>query len=145
MTTNTPRQDSVSARSNTTVRRSPNAPYLESNNDQDGGAYTLLSEPEIQQLRDDAEERLALLSEILMREPATLQIVDDFGNTPLHWAIFHNAPEATRCLIEHGADAEAINNEGNTPQQLAPISAEDAIKQSSSPLQEPEDQAVSVD
>lgn len=83
-----------------------------------------------------------------MREPATLQIVDDFGNTPLHWAMFYNAPEATRCLIEHGADAEAINNEGNTPQQLAPISAEDVIKPSSSPppqRQEPEDQAVSVD
>ena len=73
------------------------------------------------------EERLALLGEVLMREPAALHVTDHYGNTALHWAVYYDAPDAARCLLEQGADADAANAEGQTPVDLASPEAAAAL------------------
>ena len=44
---------------------------------------------------------------------------DDGGKTPLHWASFNGSLEVVRLLLEHGADAEAKDNKGETALQIA--------------------------
>jgi ankyrin repeat protein len=43
---------------------------------------------------------------------------DDDGCTPLHRASQHGALEIVRLLLEHGADAEAVNRDGKTALQV---------------------------
>lgn len=47
-----------------------------------------------------------------------VNIRDNNGWTPLHYAEFYGQPEAAHLLIENGADTEAKNNNGDTPTDL---------------------------
>ena len=76
---------------------------------------------------NDAKLRSALRGEVLMREPAALHVTDHYGNSALHWAVYYDAPDAARCLLEQGADADAANAEGQTPVDLASPEAAAAL------------------
>ncbi len=51
--------------------------------------------------------------------PRLIELTDDFQNTPLHVAVENNRLEATRWLLEHGADVNARAQGGFTPMHLA--------------------------
>jgi len=42
-------------------------------------------------------------------------VQDEFGATPLHYAIAERSPEMAHALIAHGADGSIQNREGKTP------------------------------
>lgn len=64
---------------------------------------------------------VAVLEDMLVREPTVINAVDDHGNTPLHWGYHHGGSrEVVRVLLDYGADAAARNAEGQTPQDLDP-------------------------
>jgi ankyrin repeat protein len=44
---------------------------------------------------------------------------DKLGQTPLHQTAFYGQQEAAICLLDHGADVNAADNEGGTPLMLA--------------------------
>jgi len=44
---------------------------------------------------------------------------DHLGDTPLHWAVRSGPEEATQMLLAHGADVDAVNQEGETPLRAA--------------------------
>jgi ankyrin repeat protein len=126
-------------------KRSPGAPEATSGDGGGGGGddgagegspqqqqqqqqhMAILGGVDLKALEEDAEERLALLGEVLMREPAALHVTDHYGNTALHWAVYYDAPDAARCLLEQGADADAANAEGQTPVDLASPEAAAAL------------------
>ena len=41
------------------------------------------------------------------------------GNTPLHYCVIQNQPEAMRLLLRSGAAADLQNNNGKTPLSIA--------------------------
>ena len=61
-----------------------------------------------------------------------LRAQNRFGCTALHWAVYYDAPDAARCLLEQGADADAANAEGQTPVDLASPEAAAALGWASS-------------
>ena len=68
----------------------------------------------------DAAERAdwEQLSSLLANNgDATVSQVD--GMTALHWAVWHDNPEATALLAKHGADVSAPNKYGVTPLSIA--------------------------
>ena len=44
---------------------------------------------------------------------------DADGRTPMHLAAFYNNTEVAKLLLEKGANANAVNNDGQTPGDLA--------------------------
>ena len=55
---------------------------------------------------------------ILIHKGVEVNKADSKRNTPLHVACSLNDVPAVRCLLSHGADRNAINAEGKTPEQL---------------------------
>ncbi len=47
--------------------------------------------------------------------PAQVNVTDQSGNTPLHYACINSHAEMARMLLRLGADPNARNKEGNTP------------------------------
>eukprot|EP01083_Nonionella_stella_P124130 374604_1 len=45
--------------------------------------------------------------------------VDEQGNTGLHWAVHHQNKELIDYLLDHGADIDAVRNNGSTPLLMA--------------------------
>eukprot|EP01083_Nonionella_stella_P066061 173687_1 len=45
--------------------------------------------------------------------------VDEQGNTGLHWAVHHQNKELIHYLLDHGADIDAVRNNGSTPLLMA--------------------------
>ena len=43
---------------------------------------------------------------------------NDYGWTPLHWAVQKENIQVVRLLLEHGADVNARDKSGKTPSQL---------------------------
>lgn len=64
---------------------------------------------------------IAGLKEIVLRAEGdrSVLLVDDKGNTPLHYAAEHGHLDAVTFLIENGADQETRNVEGKTALDLA--------------------------
>jgi ankyrin repeat protein len=58
------------------------------------------------------------LVEFLIRKGANVNARNAFMSTPLHWTEFRHATET---LLRHGADIDAVNNEGYTPLDIACI------------------------
>jgi ankyrin repeat protein len=48
-----------------------------------------------------------------------VDVRDEFGGTPLHWAVRQHKIDVTRLLLEHGADPNAIDKRSQTPLQGA--------------------------
>jgi ankyrin repeat protein len=48
-----------------------------------------------------------------------VDVRDEFGGTPLHWAVREHKIDVTRLLLEHGADPNAIDQHSQTPLQEA--------------------------
>ena len=57
--------------------------------------------------------------ELLIDKKADLKAKDNYGKTPLHWAIGRGNTKTIELLIEAGADVNAKDNDGRTPLQLA--------------------------
>ncbi|PNP59152.1 hypothetical protein THARTR1_01400 [Trichoderma harzianum] len=56
--------------------------------------------------------------ELLEAGAAVDEVVED-GYTPLHQAAWFKCTEAIKALVEHGANTEAVNSEGETPRMIA--------------------------
>jgi len=54
----------------------------------------------------------------LAQHGVDVNAVDSSGFRPIHYAARKNDADAIRCLLELGADPNAINEEGSTPLQL---------------------------
>ena len=54
-------------------------------------------------------------------------VIDDNGNTLLHYAACRGLYDAVELLIENGADINARNNDGNTPLNLAILNKQENI------------------
>ena len=46
-------------------------------------------------------------------------LADHVGRTPLHWASKHGRSHEVKLLLDHGADLEARDNDGDTPADVA--------------------------
>jgi ankyrin repeat protein len=44
-----------------------------------------------------------------------VDVRDEFGGTPLHWAVRQHKIDVTRLLLEHGADPNAVDKHSQTP------------------------------
>lgn len=51
----------------------------------------------------------------LIDEPVSLQVVDEAGNTPLHWAVKQRQVQVVKLLLENGAYLDAVNKKGLRP------------------------------
>lgn len=56
-----------------------------------------------------------LIARILVEGGVSVNITDEDGNTPLHWAALWGPFEMVKYLVEHGADVNATDEEGGTP------------------------------
>jgi ankyrin repeat protein len=50
-----------------------------------------------------------------------INVQNDDGDTPLHYAAYHGRVDITRELLAHGADEKAQNEHGFTPADLAEL------------------------
>ena len=55
----------------------------------------------------------------LLEKGANVNIIDNYGNTPLLWAIDKKHLEMVKLLIENGANLNVENNIGGTPLHIA--------------------------
>ncbi len=55
----------------------------------------------------------------LLEQGYSPDIRDDFGQTPLHVAVFRGKPETVAVLVRYGADVNAADKDGVTPLKLA--------------------------
>lgn len=63
---------------------------------------------------------VARIREILAASPGLVSVKDTaFGATPLHWAALRGQVESARVLLDKGADVAAVNNDGETPLDVA--------------------------
>ena len=53
--------------------------------------------------------------EHLVAQGATVTTEDQFGDTPLHWAVGHGHSAVAAFLVAHGADVSARDRKGQTP------------------------------
>ncbi|WVQ75397.1 hypothetical protein IAR50_005017 [Cryptococcus sp. DSM 104548] len=70
---------------------------------------------------------LVEVRKILQNDKGLVNVVDEFGYTPLHIAADRGYPDMTRLLLEHGADRNAKDQDEQTPLMLAEISSRDDI------------------
>jgi ankyrin repeat protein len=56
---------------------------------------------------------------LLLEHGADINVQDEDGWTPLHWASMNGALEVVRLLLEHGSEVEAKHNGGKTTLQVA--------------------------
>lgn len=62
------------------------------------------------------------LIKILIDKNVNINIMDDMGNTPLHYAVFRDDyPEVLKYFIKNGAKVNIKNKNGNTPTDLRTI------------------------
>ncbi len=75
----------------------------------------------IQELVDAVRDgEIAKLKQLISENHGLLNQKDPrFGGTPLHWAALKGNPEIVEYLISQGADKGAINQNGETPLQVA--------------------------
>ena len=52
-------------------------------------------------------------------EGRLIEVVDEVGQTPLHYAAQHGPPELVRALLQAGANREMMDKNGMTPVDLA--------------------------
>jgi uncharacterized protein len=72
------------------------------------GETLLPPDPELNVFEAAAFGRLERLDELLSARPELVNAFSSDGFTPLHLACFSGGPEATRLLVERGADLEAL-------------------------------------
>ena len=72
-----------------------------------------------------AEERADAL-EALLKAGADVDLRDDEGNTPLHFAVSRQAVRVTQTLMRYGADPMAANTQRQTPLTMAALTREPA-------------------
>ncbi|KAJ5162883.1 uncharacterized protein N7500_004713 [Penicillium coprophilum] len=66
------------------------------------------------------------LVELLLAHGAEVNLVDAYGQTPLHTMIYGASPamvETIKLVLSHGADLHAENGDGNTPLHLASLTS----------------------
>lgn len=102
-----PRTAAASAASTTAPRTSP--------------AATAPAGPSNLSIFDAAKQGdVAALQAILRKSPNVVSLRDTaFGATPLHWATLRGHEAAARTLVASGADVGAVNNDGETPLDVA--------------------------
>ena len=62
------------------------------------------------------------LIKILVEKNVNINILDDMGNTPLHYAVFRDDySEILKYFIKHGANVNIKNNNGHTASNLRNI------------------------
>jgi ankyrin repeat protein len=78
-----------------------------------------------------AQEYAVDAARLLVDAAATVDARDEDGNTPLFVAVYNSAGrgEMIKLLLEHGADPDAVNNYGQTPQKLAHLIGSYDVKQ----------------
>ena len=55
----------------------------------------------------------------LLEGGADIDVVDIFGQTPLHWACYHLLPAVVDLLLRHNADIDIVDNGGATALRLS--------------------------
>ncbi|MBA3722460.1 MAG: ankyrin repeat domain-containing protein [Parachlamydiaceae bacterium] len=66
------------------------------------------------------DPKCCMVDELIARG-ADIKAVDQKGWTPLHWAACYRNETAIKALLKHGANNNALNNEGLTPVKIAKI------------------------
>jgi ankyrin repeat protein len=66
-----------------------------------------------------AERGHAAIVRSLLSRGADVTATTTLGATPLHWAAYHDHPEAVAILLRHGASPAARDAEGETAATLA--------------------------
>ena len=56
---------------------------------------------------------------MLIDKGVAVNVKNNMGNTPLHWAAVHNSCETAKALISGGADVNMENKQGITPLEVA--------------------------
>jgi ankyrin repeat protein len=64
----------------------------------------------------------------LLKWGVAVDMVDEYGNSGLHYAVAGNHVDATKLLLDEGANPDLSTNDGLTPKQLAKNSESKAIK-----------------
>jgi ankyrin repeat protein len=64
---------------------------------------------------EDALERKVEVIRVLISEGVDIHAIDQFGETPLHYAAGHRNTYVAEVLISNGADVNTKNNNGETP------------------------------
>lgn len=64
----------------------------------------------------------------LLKWGVAVDIVDDYGNSGLHYTVAGNHVDATKLLLEEGANSDLSAQDGLTPKQLAENSKSEAIQ-----------------
>lgn len=59
------------------------------------------------------------LTRLQLAQGADPHIVDELGNTPLHYTVHTGSKEVTNLLLSHGADPNWQNKKGKTPLHIA--------------------------
>lgn len=62
-----------------------------------------------------------------MKRGMSINAQDDKGNTPLHYAYFHNREDVVDRLIAYGADPTIRNEDGDTPSDMREIGKADHL------------------
>ncbi len=61
------------------------------------------------------EAKLLAAAKLALQHGASVTSVDDYGNTPLHYAAYHRLPTLVQLFVDNGAPLEVKNMFGETP------------------------------
>lgn len=68
---------------------------------------------------DGNKEYIAYVQELLNQRHINVDVQDDDGNTPLHFAVALEHPIMIRMLLDNKANIFIKNKKGNTPMEFA--------------------------